>query len=141
MRFSFLFVGIQHVCRQLAVEYSGQFPGEIGRVSDSSPHALSHERRCQVSGIAENEHIAITPVAGDVGTEGVFGDPNQGQLADRARTRPESDQWSQFLDGVVVCGGLAGVQFEFPAIATFPDSHECGRSVRVAQVVHAVPVA
>jgi hypothetical protein len=53
MRFTLLLVGSQHGRGKVAVEHTGQFPGQVHRVAQAGPQALADKWRCEMGGVAE----------------------------------------------------------------------------------------
>ena len=71
MGFALLLVGVQHAFGQGLAQHTGHFPRQVQRVTQPRCHTLADERRGEVGGVTEDEHIAVAPAAGHLRAEGV----------------------------------------------------------------------
>ena len=132
-------VGVQRVLAEVAADDAGEFPRQVVGVAQPGAQALPDERGGQVRGVAEQEHPAGAPPVGELGAEGVLGDPHEAQLRRVEVVRPGPQQRQQRVQVRVVAHGLAVAQAELPAVAGRPDPHVGGGPGRVADLVDAVP--
>jgi hypothetical protein len=62
---AFLLIRVEQFRRRLSPGYQGKLPGEIGSVTNTLAHALGHERRRHMRGIARQHDPTTTPFVGD----------------------------------------------------------------------------
>jgi hypothetical protein len=141
VRFAFGLIAVQHPVGPAAIEHARELPGQVHRVSHPGPHALADERRGQVRGITEQEDPPVAPAVGELGAEGVLGDPDDLQFGGGDVRRPRGDKRMQPGQAGVVGRGFPWRQPEFPPVAALPDPHERAGPARVADLMHAFPLA
>ena len=140
VRHTLLLIRVQDGLRQPSVDHAGELPREVRRVAQARAHALADERRCQVRGVAEDEHVATAPAVRHLRAERVLGDAHELQLFWRNAFHPRPDQRVERRHGAVVVGRLVRQESELPPVAGIADPHVGGRSMRVADLVDALPL-
>ena len=109
-------IAVEQALRRAPAQHGFQLPGKVGRIADAGAHALPHEGRGLVRGVAGDEQASPPPAPRDRGMEGV----DDGALDLRVlRPDPGREQAPDRL-GIVV---LALLHPDFPAPAAARGAH------------------
>jgi hypothetical protein len=93
-----------------------------------------------VGGVAEDEDVVAPPAVGQLRPERVLGDPDDLQPLGRDAFHPWPQQRVEARHRAEISGGFAAKKAELPPVPRLSDPHERGRAMRVAYLLHAVPL-